>query len=187
MFKVKGEGLTPAQVTQITSVCTRVCAAAAKAAALKAGNRGKWFGTEANSDELLANLRAMDNYLNKQCTQLTFVRKNTGQIIDSVRAESSDYGQVLPNINQTTVGFKKTAKHVSSGLRIYAMNELINAIASNDVAEQLNYVYHEVSHKVIDTVDYDYGPTDCRALALSDPDLAVKNADNYGYFICEVA
>jgi hypothetical protein len=187
MFKVKGEGLTDAQVAQITTICTRVCAAATKAAALKAGNRGKWFGTEANSDELTGNLRAMDNYLNKKCTQLTFVRKNTGQIIDSVAAENSDYGQVLPNINTTTAGFRKTAKHVSSGLRIFAMNELIAAINSGDVAEQLNYVYHEVSHKVIDTVDYDYGQSDCLALATSDADLAVKNADNYGYFICEIA
>ncbi|HZE96196.1 MAG TPA: M35 family metallo-endopeptidase [Planctomycetota bacterium] len=187
MFKVKGEGLSPAETTAITNICSRVAAAAAQAANMKAGNRGKWFGTMANSDVLLGNLRTMDKYLNKQCTQLTFVRKATGQIIDSVNAEDSDYGQVLPNVFSTTVGFKQTTKHVSSGLRIFAMNELIRAIATNDIKEQLNYVYHEVSHKVLDTMDYKYGKPKCKALAINNPGRAVKNADNYGYFICEVA
>src|SRR5262249_42101785 len=133
------------------------------------------------------NLRTMDNYLNKQCLQLTFVRKNTGQIIDSVQAENSDYGQVLPNVFQTTVNFQKTKKHVSSGLRTFAMNELIRPIATGDIKEQLNYVYHEVSHKVLDTVDFKYGKSSCKSLAINKPERAIRNADNYGYFICEVA
>jgi peptidyl-Lys metalloendopeptidase len=43
---------------------------------------------------------------------------------------------------------------------------------------------HEMSHftAVAGTSDYEYGQSDCKALAKSDPTKAVKNADNNEYF-----
>ncbi len=43
---------------------------------------------------------------------------------------------------------------------------------------------HEVSHffAVANTADYVYGQTDCKALAISDPDSAIDNADSHEYF-----
>ncbi|HEX5438655.1 MAG TPA: M35 family metallo-endopeptidase [Gemmatimonadaceae bacterium] len=186
MFKVRGEGLTATQLGELTSVCTRV-AALAKAAHDGAGNRAKWFGTLADSPFVMEGLRIMDEYLNTKCVGITFVRKMTGQIVDQVSAEASDYGQVLPNVFTTTVNFRETPRHVSSGLRIYAMNEIIAAIDNDDQLEQANYVYHEVSHKVLDTVDFRYGQSSCQRLARRHPRSAVRNADNWGYLIGEMA
>jgi hypothetical protein len=187
MFEVKGEGLTDEQVAELTNVCTTVCRLAHDAATNNVGNKVKWFGALANSGVVSEGLKTMDKYLNNQCVRITFVRKNTGQIVDQVPAEASDYGQVLPNIMTTTANFRKTPKHTSSGLRIFAMNEIVNAIASGDKLEKVNYVYHEVSHKVLDTVDYKYGKASCKKLAINKPNRAVRNADNWGYYIAEMA
>lgn len=186
MFEVRTEGLSSAEASELESVSKRV-AELAGALAKQGGDRTRWFGKNHNTQQLSANLKALGDYLNSTCTLLTFVRKKTGQIIDQVAAESSDYGQVIGNIDTTTANFQKSAKHVSSGLRIFAMNEIVNAIKDNDTEEKLNYVYHEISHKVIDTVDYEYGKSDCLNLAVNKPGLAIRNADNYGYFLAEYA
>lgn len=186
MFTVSGEGLSNAEVAELTNICAAVCALAHRAATENVGDKVKWFGAMANSAAVTDGLKTMDQYLNKQCSRITFVRKNTGQIVDQVAAESSDYGQVIPNVMQTTANFQKSAKHTSSGLRIFAMNEIIDAITNNDQVEKLNYVYHEVSHKVLDTVDFKYGTTDCKALAINKPARAVRNADNWGYYIAKI-
>jgi uncharacterized phage infection (PIP) family protein YhgE len=188
MFKAKviGEGLTADQIAELKSICAEVAQLAHKAATTAVGDRAKWFGKMANSKDVTDGLKRMDEYLDRQCIQLNFVRKNTGQIVDQVPAEDSDYGQVIPNIAQTTAQFRKAPAHVSSGLRIFAMNEIINAIKNNDRVEKLNYVYHEISHKVLGTVDYKYGASACEKLALDAPGQAVRNADNWGYFIAGV-
>jgi len=186
MFLVSGEGLSEAEVTELRNICATICTLAHRAATENVGNKVKWFGTMANSSAVRDGLKTMDDYLNKKCTRITFARKNTGQIVDQVAAESSDYGQVIPNVMQTTAFFQKTAMHTSSGLRIFAMNEIIDAIATNDQVEKLNYVYHEVSHKVLDTVDFKYGTTACKNLAINNPGRAVRNADNWGYYIAKI-
>ena len=186
MFQVAGEGLTDAEVNELKKVCAKVCGRAHAAATTSAGDKRKWFGSKANSPEVTEGLKTMDKYLNVQCTRITFARKNTGQIVDQVAANASDYGQVLPNVMQTVANFRKSAKHTSSGLRIFAMNEIIEAIKNNDELEKVNYVYHEVSHKVLDTVDFKYGEDDCKRLANRHPALAVRNADNWGYYIGEM-
>jgi len=188
MFEVKGEGLTNTEVDALRDICTKVCGLAHRAATgSNAGKKMDWFGRMANSPAVIDGLKTMDAYLNKQCVRITFVRKNTGQVVDQVMAEASDYGQVLPNVMQTTAFFKKSVKHTSSGIRIFAMNEIISAIKTNDELEQLNYVYHEATHKVLDTVDYKYGQGACKVLAAHHPNLAVRNADNWGYFLAKLA
>ena len=186
MFTVAGEGLTGPQVDELRNICTTVCDLAHRAATQNIGDKLKWFGALANSATVTDGLKTMDEYLNKKCTRITFVRKNTGQIVDAVPAEGNDYGQVIPNVMQTTANFQKSAKHTSSGLRIFAMNEIIAAIDTNDQLEKLNYVYHEISHKVLDTVDFKYGTGPCKTLAITHPARAVRNADNWGYYIAKI-
>lgn len=50
---------------------------------------------------------------------------------------------------------------------------------------QMGVLVHEVSHftAVAGTDDHAYGTTDCKALAVNDPDTAVDNADTYEYFV----
>ncbi|MBZ8139467.1 hypothetical protein CLD22_06065 [Rubrivivax gelatinosus] len=51
-----------------------------------------------------------------------------------------------------------------------------------DQQEATQTLYHELTHKVIRTVDHCYGTQACRQLAQSTPAQACNNADNYGYF-----
>jgi peptidyl-Lys metalloendopeptidase len=48
-------------------------------------------------------------------------------------------------------------------------------------------VVHELSHVVADTEDFAYGPRRAEALARENPGLAVRNADNFQYFVESVA
>lgn len=185
-FQFGFEGLTAVEEDDLKAMTRRVAELAKASAAGSIGNRAKWFGALANSALVTEALKTMDKYINQQCVRLTFVRKHVGQIIDAVPAEAEDYGQVIPNIMTTTANFKQTAPHVSKGLRIFAMNEIIDAIKDNDRKEKINYIYHEISHKVLDTVDFRYGEEDCIRLAQRHPKSAVRNADNFGYYIAEL-
>ncbi len=55
--------------------------------------------------------------------------------------------------------------------------------------EDITTLVHELSHflQIGGTEDVVFGPEDSRQLALSDPDSAVRNADNYGYFISNMS
>ncbi|HBA67358.1 MAG TPA: hypothetical protein DCZ48_14500 [Methylococcaceae bacterium] len=186
MFQIKTEGFNPNEAATITALTREVAALAARATSGFPELRTRYFGTSANSRELQQNLDAMDNYLNKKCVLITFVRKNVGHRVDSVPVEVGDYGQVIPNVGRTTANFKTTEWHVSGGLRVYTMNEYFDAVNTNDREEMVNYIYHEITHKVLDTIDYKYGKEKCKAFAIKNPLLAIKNADSYGYFIADI-
>jgi len=55
---------------------------------------------------------------------------------------------------------------------------------NKDVKELVNTPVHEMSHfsSVAATKDLKYGEANCKALAKSNPDQAITNADNLGYF-----
>jgi len=50
------------------------------------------------------------------------------------------------------------------------------------VDSQAGVFVHELSHEVWSTSDHTYGTVNCKALARSNPSLAIDNADNYEYF-----
>ena len=49
----------------------------------------------------------------------------------------------------------------------------------------MNTIIHEITHKVLETTDHDYGPSSCVKLAQKSPVKAAENADNYGYLLAE--
>jgi hypothetical protein len=51
-----------------------------------------------------------------------------------------------------------------------------------DPQEATQTLYHELTHKVIKTVDHCYGTQACKQLAQINPVNACTNADNFGYF-----
>ena len=55
--------------------------------------------------------------------------------------------------------------------------------------EEITTLVHELSHflQIGGTDDVVFGSEDSQQLALSDPDSAVRNADNYGYFISNIS
>ncbi|NEP55036.1 MAG: hypothetical protein F6K65_42145, partial [Moorea sp. SIO3C2] len=48
---------------------------------------------------------------------------------------------------------------------------------------QTGTLIHEFTHIIFHTDDHDYGPEQCKQLAINNPALAIDNADNYEYFI----
>lgn len=51
-----------------------------------------------------------------------------------------------------------------------------------DPQEATQTLYHELTHKVVRTVDHCYGTQQCKQLAQTSPANACNNADNFGYF-----
>lgn len=128
----------------------------------------KWFG--GNSGVAVTKIKAVDTYFTKKCSRITFVSYPEDHFVDGVEVEANDYGQVIPNVGT----------HVSSGLRVFVYGLYFRSKRY----ERINTVYHELTHKIIDTSDYRYGHNKC--LAYSGSANAVKNADNYGYFMADL-
>lgn len=178
------------------------------------GNRVKWF-KQTHADRLVAMLDNMDRYLNQRCTRITFVAwldhmgsfgavKNTvktGGFAKDETASKEMYGDILTA--ESSSDYQKAGGYlrVPSGMRVYlgasyvapkTVNSTDHAGLRSLVAQQVNTVFHELSHKVLRTVDYKlpagtmcYGYDKCVALALSDPRHAIQNADNWGYFMAD--
>ncbi len=134
--------------------------------------RSRWFKDQANSQQVLDNLKKMDTYLNKTCQVLTFVVKDVDHRVDSAKVEKGDYAQVI------------NTDYVSSGTRIF----ILPSFASQVPEEKLNTVIHELSHRIFGTTDAPggtlvYGRD--AALNLSGAN-AVICAENWGYFYMEL-
>lgn len=54
----------------------------------------------------------------------------------------------------------------------------------SSASERANTIVHEITHfnRICGTNDYGYGKSFCRNLARTNPNNAVRNADNYCYF-----
>lgn len=176
------ENITGADQTDVSEKCDRVVELAALAAkAAPADLLTKWFGV-GNHVGARKQLNAMNEYLTKKCTRLTFVGKPINHYVDGVTVDPGDYGQVIGNIRTTTANFQKSVAHVSSGLRIFIYSEYFKA----GRYERMNTIYHELTHKILGTSDYKYGHGSCQKFAIKYPGTVLKNADNYGYFMADL-
>jgi hypothetical protein len=78
------------------------------------------------------------------------------------------------------------AMHTGSGMRVYIGERGFHS--SKSLKDRSMTVYHELTHKILGTIDYDangglvYGVPACKALAMSDPQQALKHADCWCYF-----
>ena len=135
--------------------------------------RNTWFKSEANSAGMKTRLKAMDDYLTKRCTLLTFVVKGVNHRVDEADVEQDDFAQVI-NTN-----------YISSGTRIF----ILPSFPTQAFDEQVNTVCHELSHRILQTTDWPSG-NQCygraEAMALSGPD-AIICAENWGYFYMDLA
>jgi hypothetical protein len=73
--------------------------------------------------------------------------------------------------------------HTGSGMRLYLGNATVSQAPIN-FDELVQTIYHELSHKVIGTNDHIYGFDQSKGLIADG--RALKNADNYGYFLLSV-
>lgn len=77
--------------------------------------------------------------------------------------------------------------HVGSGMRVYIGERGFHH--SKALRDRSMTVYHELTHKFLNTVDYNaarqlvYGVPACQQLAISDSAQALKHADCWTYFV----
>jgi len=72
--------------------------------------------------------------------------------------------------------------HVGTGMRVLIV---WSTHAAMDVSYLSETMYHELTHKVGSTTDVTYDQAACLQLAQSQPEQAVRNAENYNLFLGE--
>jgi hypothetical protein len=142
----------------------------------------KWFGRAFPTAR--TRLRVVSAYLKNRCTGITFVRKLDKSVCCNSRVNILDFAMVIPTklTGGLTVDALRTEGgevHVPTGLRIFLGPLYFNSTEIVKIAT----VFHELTHKVIKTVDHanGYGVKPCQALKDDSPVMAAENADNYGY------
>lgn len=115
--------------------------------------------------------------------------------------ENEMWGDEL--VSETDEDFQKAGGYlkVPSGLRIYLGTKYVSPSVSSGsdglatlVTYRVNTIFHEMTHKIVKTKDHPkpsgsgkcYGYNTCKSLAITHPDLAITNADNWGFFMAEV-
>ena len=132
-----------------------------------------WFGSSADAPEVAAWTDKMFAYIDGGLNKLNFSCCNTPGSIASCAMYTTDRvrgGAETPN--------KGVGMQLNNGFRspLYTYGEKIGTIL------------HELSHKCIGTNDEQialkdcYGAVLCAVMARVRPDLAITNADNWGYY-----
>jgi hypothetical protein len=159
------------------------------------GPRTTWFASE-SLNEVQSAIVNLDMYLNHRCSRLTFKVLPVGSRCDNDEVRGSLAGQVLPTVmlkGQDRPDFRRESGYlqVPSGLRIF-LGPLYFSVRTN-YDEMLSTVaiyrfmtlFHELTHKIIKTVDKVYELPRCRAI--KDSADAVMCADSWGYFLTDYA
>ncbi|AZZ90723.1 hypothetical protein EUZ85_08350 [Hahella sp. KA22] len=97
-------------------------------------------------------------------------------------------------VKETTGTFRANCGYVNvqSGLRIYLTPGYLSGnFDENDRNDEqwfkFRCVAHELSHRILDTIDIAYGEHECVRLAIgSDKRASLNNADNWGLFLAEI-
>ena len=96
------------------------------------------------------------------------------------------------NIKNTDI-FEHTYAYYDSSRNEVGFTERYNLLPEREAANsKLQNLVHNLSHafgspKAIDIKRQGYGVDNCLRMAKDRPDAAVKNADSYGFFYCDVA
>lgn len=159
-------------------------------AGLNVGNAliTRWFGVDAKPGgskhaDFDAKRKKMDDYVNRQCQVITFVKKPYGAKVDKAEVEDGDLAQVIRScFKEDPSGF------VPSGVRVYLLG---TGLIDQDENERFNTISHELSHRVIGTTDAPagklvYGKNSALRLAQKPSSPAVNCAENWGYFYQEI-
>jgi hypothetical protein len=164
----------------------------------------EWFG-DADIPEVWANLARLDKVIRDSNRTVTFVNA-VGKVIrveynpdniaqppvfstkpPTLKEMRGVYAWVYPTLPQTTGtgngDHSGPLFHTGSGMRLYLGYQIVTKAPIKD-DELVQTIYHELSHKVIGTNDHEYGRNESKSL-IGDG-RALKNADNYGYFLLSV-
>ena len=159
------------------------------------GPRRNWFA-EQSLPEVQSALVNLDMYLNHKCSCITFKVLHVGNRCDNDRVESSLAGQVLPTVmlkGEDRPDFRRANGYlqVPSGLRIFlgplyfSVQANYDAMLTTVAIYRFMTLFHEMTHKIIKTVDVDYELPNCQRI--KDSADAIRCADSWGYFLTDYA
>lgn len=106
------------------------------------------------------------------------------------QAVRDHYSKILSDMEQKTFTYDLTGQGCRPGVYAYTYknsttiwmcDQFWNSPATG-TDSKAGTVVHEHSHASSATDDLAYGQTNCRQLAISDPDKAVRNADSHEYY-----
>jgi hypothetical protein len=148
-----------------------------------------WFG-DSDLAEIGDCVLTMNEFFESSKRLVTFVdrRKGTDRLIEYAGpGKQATYGESAPMTWKDYAAVKclsddaePFSAHVGSGLRVYLGERFFHP--SKTTIDRANTVYHELSHKLLKTVDHEYGAQSCLALARSAPEQAIWNADNWSFY-----
>lgn len=196
-LEVRGEGFPSLTfLEEVANDLKTICPLVQKLAKSKdIGPRSNWFASGSMS-EVQSALVNLDQYLNHRCTRISFKVLQSGKRCDNSEVEEGLAGQVIPTVMlsgedrpdfRTANGYLR----VPEGLRIF-LGPLYFSVPTNYDAMlttvsiyRFMTLFHELTHKIIKTVDETYELVGCKGI--KDTDRAVKCADSWGYFLVDYA
>lgn len=197
-LRVLGEGLAIGHMEEIIANLRILCPLVHELAVdPKRGPRRDWFAQE-SLDEVATALDNLDKYLNTRCTVLTFKRLHVGMRCDSNVDDPKDIvtkhlaGQVIPTVmlkGEDRPDYRTAGAYlkVPTGLKIFigplyfSVKRNYDAILKTPAIYRYMTLAHELTHKIIKTVDKVYELPNC--IGIKDTRKAVKCADSWGYFL----
>lgn len=147
----------------------------------------RWFGTRAFSDqpsrkEILRVLNSVDHMIS-----------NVVYVYPGPKCKPNTYAYVYPQAYTCNEG-KQTSRPCTTMRRSKKYVFYLCPLYFQRPAEMVETLVHEGSHHATaftDDVDFEggtaYGRSTCQKLARADPALALKNADNFCYYIQDTA
>jgi len=156
----------------------------------------KWFKSD-NNAKLFLYLVNLDNVIQDTNRTVTFVdglrkRLTIGYTPDNIdkeprwldrpasRSEMNGVSAWVFPLPGTGARRQPSEYHVGSGIRIIFGPAILNSL--NGIYELAGIIYHELTHKIIGTNDFEYEEASCLRLSA---EKAYLNADNYNLFFQE--
>lgn len=104
-------------------------------------------------------------------------------VMDNYRRVYNSMREDQYTIDFTGTGCKSSwAAYTHKGGRTIWLCKLFWTLPISGMDSKIGILLHEDTHAVAMTYDFVYGPANCQALAVQNPDMAVDNASNYMYF-----
>lgn len=148
-----------------------------------------WFG-DSGLAEIGECVLIMNEFFESGKRLVTFVdhRHETSRPIEyQGPGKEATYGEANPMTWKTYAEVKclsedaePFAAHVGSGLRVHLGERFFHP--SKTTIDRANTIYHELSHKLLRTVDHVYSAQLCLELARTNPEEALWNADNWAWY-----
>ena len=127
----------------------------------------------------------MNDVIQDSEKKITFVPASTGRVefcgesVCLIPNHDKLLGEVHALDEELQKGVLRPVAHVGSGMRIYLSYKIFDM---KDY-DRVDVIYHELTHKILNTHDHSYNKDECKRFVREEPRKAIDNAANWGFFI----